>query len=447
MDLNEQLDVLGQQPGLNIYTQICSCYAVPDSSLYPTMIKTLEDGLERLSTSFPWIAGQVINEGASEGNTGVFKIIPLEKNPRLVMKNLRGDPSAPTMNDLRKAKFPFSMLDESIIAPRNTIPGTGGAPTLDSPVFIVQATFIPGGLILTFLGQHQTMDGTGQGEVIRLLSKACRGEPFTSEELSAGNMPRANIIPLLDEDYKPGPEIEQFLVKPNPPAPAPPQNYSWTYFSFDEAALKAIKSLATMTLKTGFVSTDDALSAFVWQSVVRVRLPRLGPSAQSTFARAVNVRSHLSVSQSYPGLLQSMVNSTYTAQELVDDTLGGVASKLRSELDPKTSDLAYKTRALAMFLNRSPDKTVISLTALVDLSTGIMLSSWVKQGSYELDFNMGLGEPESVRRPQFFPVESLMYLMPKRGDGEISVAMCLRDEDMERLKKDEPFTKYGKNIE
>jgi hypothetical protein len=31
-------------------------------------------------------------------------------------------------------------------------------------------------------------------------------------------------------------------------------------------------------------------------------------------------------------------------------------------------------------------------------------------------------------------------------DGEIAVAICLRDEDMERLKADEEFAKYGRYI-
>ena len=55
----------------------------------------------------------------------------------------------------------------------------------------------------------------------------------------------------------------------------------------------------------------------------------------------------------------------------------------------------------------------------------IMLSSWAKLDCYELDFNLGLGKPDSVRRPQFAPVESLIYLMPKTLDGEIVVGICL----------------------
>jgi len=44
------------------------------------------------------------------------------------------------------------------------------------------------------------------------------------------------------------------------------------------------------------------------------------------------------------------------------------------------------------------------------------------------------------------PVESLLYLMPRRPDGEISAARCLRDEDMALLRADEEFAKYGSYI-
>lgn len=213
-------------------------------------------------------------------------------------------------------------------------------------------------------------------------------------------------------------------------------------------SLTALKSLATktITLPSGYISTDDALSAFIWQSVIRARLPRLSPTAESTFARAVDVRRYLDIPQTYPGLVQNMAYHTYTLQKLVEEPLGGIASQLRSALDPKTSNLGHHTRALATFLNRSPDKNVISFTATLDLSADIMLSSWAKLDCYELDFNLGLAKPEAVRRPRFDPVESLIYLMPRTLDGEIAVAICLRDEDMERLRADEEFAKYARYV-
>ena len=144
--------------------------------------------------------------------------------------------------------------------------------------------------------------------------------------------------------------------------------------------------------------------------------------------------------------MSNMTFHTSTLQQLVEEPLGGVASQLRAAVDPVTSNLAHKTRALATLLDRAPDKSVVSLTGEMDLSVDLKLSSWAKVDCYNLDFNLGLGKPEAVRRPQFEPVESLIYLMPRAPDGEIAVAVCLRDEDMERLRKDEQFAIYGKYI-
>ena len=446
IDLDECLDIFGQQPFLKIYTQICLCFSMADDASHAAIVNTLTNGLERLTAGFPWVAGQVINEGSDEGNSGVFKIKPLEKIPRLVVKDLRQDPSIPTMDVLRQASFPMRLLDEDTICPVNTLPRPGGSE--EFPVFLLQANFITGGLLLSLVGEHGAMDMTGQGQIIHLLSKACRDEPFTAEELSSGNLARHSLIPLLDDSYEPGPELARQIIKRDaslPPPPAPPKS-TWAYFSFHASSLAALKLHAMETVPEGYVSTDDALSAFIWQSVIRVRLHRLNPETESMFARAVDVRRFLDIPETYPGLIQNMTYHTNTLQGLTEGPLGVTASQLRSAVNPKTSTLGYQSRALATFLSRTPDKSIFSFTATVDLSTDMMLSSWAKLNCYELDFGLGLGTPEAVRRPQFDPFESLMYLMPKAPDGEIVAAICLRDGDMERLRMDEGFTKYARFI-
>ncbi|KAJ9641809.1 O-acetyltransferase dmxR13 [Coniosporium tulheliwenetii] len=448
-DLDDYLDVLGQQPLLKIYTQICFCSSVADASSHSAIVNTLTTGLERLSASFPWIAGKVVNEGSDEGNTGIFKIKPLEKIPRLVVKDLRHDPSIPTMDALRRANFPISMLDENIIAPRKTLPGSSDESA--SEVFLVQANFITGGLLLTFVGQHQTMDMTGQSQIIDLFSKACHNEQFTSEELSSGNLARHNLIPLLDDSYRPGSELARQIVKPTPshrnPAPPPSPKCTWAYFTFPHLAHRSEITRHKNHHPPLRLHLHRRRPQRLYMAIRHPRSPpRLSPTAESTFARAVDVRRYLDIPQTYPGLVQNMAYHTYTLQKLVEEPLGGIASQLRSALDPKTSNLGHHTRALATFLNRSPDKNVISFTATLDLSADIMLSSWAKLDCYELDFNLGLAKPEAVRRPRFDPVESLIYLMPRTLDGEIAVAICLRDEDMERLRADEEFAKYARYV-
>ena len=197
-DLDESLDDLAQLMTFKLYTQICFCFSRADNFSDAAITNTLTNGLERLSVSFPFLAGQVVPDISGDG---VLKIKALGKVPRLVVKDLRHDPSAPTMDALRRANFPFSMLDESIIAPCNTLPGsTESGP---APVFLLQASFIAGGLLLTIVGQHNTMDMVGQGQIMHLFSKACRNEEFTNEELSAGSHARRNLIPLLNDAYSP----------------------------------------------------------------------------------------------------------------------------------------------------------------------------------------------------------------------------------------------------
>lgn len=460
-NMNDDLDVFGQQMPFKLYTQICFCYSMPDDiPSHSTIIATLTNGLERLSASFPWLAGQVVNiAGSDQDEIEICKIRPFEKAPRLVVKDLRNDPAIPTMEALRNANFPISMLDENIIAPFNTLPEDNSeAP---APIFVLQANFIVGGLVLTIVGQHNTMDMTGQGHIISLLSKACHNEPFNNEELASGNLSRCNLIPLLDESYTPGAELAYQIVEPTPPLPSISSNNTksptsskstWAYFTFPSTSLISLKALASSTLppSTSYITTDDALSAFIWQSITRARLARLNPTTTSTLARAVDVRSYLNIPAIYPGMMQNMTYQTHTLSDLLSSSLGSIASSLRSAISPKTSSLSHSTRALATALSRlttTREKNLISLTATIDPSTDIMLSSWAKLSyCHFLDFNLGVGKPVAVLRPGFTPVESLVYLMPRTPDGEIRVAICLSDEDMGCLRADGKFSKYGRYV-
>jgi hypothetical protein len=452
---HDSIDILGSTPFLyKLYTQLCIIFAVSEPS--STITDTLRDGLDRLAEGFPWLAATVVNEGASEGVTGTYRIVPSNDKIPLIIKDLRDDVSAPTMENLRQSNYPFTMLDEKVIAPCLTLnlPGnTIGLAATSAPVFAVQATFITGGLMLTVVGQHNVMDMTGQGHIIDLLSKACHNQPFTSKELYIGSMDRSKTITLLDGPFDPDVELKHQMVRPPPSdkqagkTHTPPPS-TWAYVTFSAASLEAVKSQANQTKDASipFVSTDDAVCALIWKCTARARLQRLDPGMESAFARAVDVRQRMGIPSTYLGMFQNMAYNKDTLQHLADQPLGAIASQLRRKLDPKVVDLAYNTRALATFQARSADKTKTSATACVDTSSGIMLSSWAKINTFELDFNLGLGKPEAVRRPAFVPFESLTYIMPKSPNGEMPVGICLRDEDWELLKADEEWAKYANYV-
>ncbi|KAI0544551.1 putative trichothecene 3-O-acetyltransferase [Xylaria curta] len=449
-ELEITLDLFGQRI-VPVFTQISFCFAIPDDFRVEDIPNVLIRGAERLAEHFPWVAGQVVCEGATENSTGCFKIKILEDKPRVWVKDLQGEPSFPSWDTLKRSGFPMNALDESIVAPRKTTAGSS-EPT-QAEVFQLQATIIRGGLILTFLGHHQAMDGTGQAQVVALFSKACRDETFTHEELRIGNLSPENSVQILKDPWTPGLELEYNIIKQEASQPGPGKVQSpmsmelgvWSYFNFPAPALREVKSQANRTIPPNleYITTDDALTAFVWQSIARARLPRYAPTTEALFARAVDLRRYLNIAETHPGFVQNMTYHSFNMEQIAHDPLGAIAADFRAAVDPKTSNLEYHGRSLATLISNTPDKRTISFLAGCDLSRDVMLSSWANQNSYQLDFGLGLGRPQAVRRPRFNSLPGLVYFMPKSPDGAIGVAICLSVDDTEALRVDNEFIKYA----
>jgi hypothetical protein len=124
--------------------------------------------------------------------------------------------------------------------------------------------------------------------------------------------------------------------------------------------------------------------------------------------------------------------------------LGTIALHLRSALDP--TSVEFHARAVATFLSCTANKAIFSSTADFDMSRDLILSSWSKVQTSDLDFGLGLGRPKAVRRPRFKALEGLVFLMPKSLEEDVAAAICLREEDMNRLKTDAYFGKYAQYI-
>ncbi|KAB2098735.1 hypothetical protein AG0111_0g13005 [Alternaria gaisen] len=453
--LDMDIDLMGAQPALfKLYTQLAFMFPLSESEegqpSHHQVTSTMTAGLAELAANFPWVAGQVVNINPDTEAVPHYKIRPYEPVPQLVVRDYTGDAEIPSFDLMHQKGFPMSVLGEDVWAPCPTLAVMGfdpkkasGASDEPAPVMLVQINY---------------------AAVLGWLSQACRSEHFTENELGIGNMTRVGIVPLIeDEGWTPGPELQNQLFPPLPPtvdkevdntverkSPEPPSKCAWTYFDFSAESLESLKGLATTSLPqdfTSFISTDDALSAFIFLSVLRTRQSRLRPDASVTFARAVDARRYLDIHPDYPGVLQNMAYTSYPQESLLSTPLGHIAAKMRQAVDPLASDVAYRTRSLITFLSQSPDNaTKTSFTATLDMSVDIALSSWTKVPAYEWDFGLRLGPPVAVRRPGFVPVESLMYLMPRSREGSVAVAMCLREEDLQCLLRDEEWKRFARYI-
>lgn len=443
-----EVEILGQQPDLQVYTQLSSVFRLAPEVDVEDIEATLCRGLVQLAKDFPWLAGQIVQEqGTGQDGSGVFKIRPFEATPRLVVKDARRDGSMPSLDDMAAARYPMSMFDESDVAPRMTIPGGPGETAADpEPVLLLQLTLIPGGVILTSATVHRAVDIIGQVQILHWLSQACHGIPCSEENRAVGNMERNSLIPLLDSGTSDlETEFGRLWIRPAAtPATTdgPPPPCSWATIRVSSDALVRLKAEASETLTTtGFVSTDDALTALLWQAVMRARQHRVDPDREVRMTRAIDVRPHCNLPSKYPGLMQSQILNVYRLDELLAAPLGAIASHLRVELDPAKT--LRQVSGLATMLERDADKTRYSFVASTDAAMDINLSSWVKADCYGDDFNFGLGRPVAVIRPQFPPYEGLIYMMPRSADKAIAVTICLRAEEIEKLKLDAKLNAYA----
>lgn len=444
------LDVLGSQPSLfKLYTQIAFVFAIDDgASDLDQVASALRRGLDSLAAQLPWLRGNVRNENSKPGCSGSYRIVESTEIP-LVVADLRKTSSTVTLNALQGAQYPFSLLDESLIAPCMTLnlPGSKiGLVAETGPVLALQASFITGGLILTVAAQHNVMDMAGMAAVVTWLSKACNGTGLSDEELAIANIDKSKILTLHDGTWGPNEAwLERLQAKPAAPSSSPmvAPNVCWGYVAFSTESIAALKRFATETkdADSTYISSDDAVCAFIWKHLSRARTARMEAKSTTVFARAVDLRSRMGVPSTYLGTLTNMAYNESSLGSFSKAPLGQIAAELRSQLhSPKLSE---DTRALATVLDRLHDKSVINITAPVDPSTGIMLSSWAFAKLDQLDFGMGLGMPLAVRRPAFTPVESLMYIMPKSPSHGAVVGMCLREEDWTQLEQDSGWIEHA----
>lgn len=141
-------DVMATLPMTRSFIPFCLAFSTPDSVMDVSIVDALQEALNKLADAFPYLAGQVVLEDF------IPKIgIPKDKvnsQIELLVRDRRQE--APSLAELKQAKFPFSLLDGGLFTPpmiSSWIPAEQPA-----PVIIFQASFVRGGLILGIFGNH-----------------------------------------------------------------------------------------------------------------------------------------------------------------------------------------------------------------------------------------------------------------------------------------------------
>lgn len=456
-ELDEMSNFLTENPrqvylrGKNSF--ICLSYrmANSDDSACIEIYEKLHSGLKRLISSISWIGSQIVRENTDKENPDKLqKRIRRHAVPPIVANDLRNASGVPSMDDLIRADFPMRMLDEHLLAPHSQFPQEDNI-FYPAPLFFLQANFIKGGLMLTFVGLDCAMDNTGLSRVMLLFNKACLNLPLTVEERVAFDLSadEENILAFREASI----EEDALLVSLLPTCSelALFQGLSWAYFIFDSVSLDNLKRFSIDSLdEWRMARIEDALAAFIWQSITRVRVPRLAPSDLVRIHREVDARKLLKLPESYPGTARAICTSVEVARVLVNDPIATIVINClnTSHVTPLWNTGIKYSPTSTGGLSHETHQTDISLP-LMDESTDIFFASWDALRFEDFDFDLGLEKLVSIRmlqRRSGYDHAGFVHLFPKACDSQYVAAICLRDQDMKSLKDDLEFSFYADHL-
>jgi hypothetical protein len=433
------------------YTIVTLGFPLENESQHAPVISTLERAAHESIQAYPWLAGQVIHEGLGDGNSGMYRIVgykPHDAKSRFVHVKDCTD-LCPSYSELVKARAPASMLDGGIISTTygfvNSYPRHVGM-----PVCIMQANFIKHGLLLTISTSHCVMDANGNDQFIRQFSSLCRGEKLSEDYIHWGNADQTTIVPPL----KPGQEPLAMPLLRGPsqldakeaPWPPPPSEGTWRSFRLPRANIAALKTEAAKLCSPDsdikYISSNDAVSAFIWMRTVAARSAWLPKDTKTTLIRAVNGRPKLDtpIHEGYMGHAVLCSFTTVPVEEALKESLSAAAVKVRRAIG-QIDD--HAVRSMFHTIEKEKDKTTINYGASMNPAADIMITSWVAQKLYHLSFGDILKQPGFVRRPKLPDAQSLCYLMPLSKEGDIYIIISLPDRDFEALQADSKWQEFA----
>ena len=443
-----ELSVLDQLPFMRTYTQILLCFPLAPYADRTTIVKVLQQATTALAEALPILAGQVQNhkDGSCQvKSTGTFRVVPYSHPSGSIFTSKVLD-DWHTYRDLSNSKAPASMLDGSVTAPMKGFPDHCTDADV-TPVFFVQANFIPGGLILCFSGMHNAMDATGLGQLIQIFAMLSRNEKPSAKMLREADPDRSQL-PVLLKSGQSAMSHPEVAAKPHQAStddskPSPPA--LWLYFNIPAARLKELKTEGSQnpTPDVPWVTTNDVVTAFLWRAILRARSELIDIEKDTLLLRAVSGRRALDPPMpAYVGNVVTCSAIKFAVRKLINEaSLSQIAQAIRKSTNSIDD---HHVRSFAALIQGEPDKDKITF-AMDAVDRDFLVSSWQAVPAYD-DFGTLLGRPEFVRRPTGAPWPGMCYIMPMKPDGSLDLLVSLGEDVMKRLMNDEQFAREAQCI-
>ncbi|KAI1337554.1 transferase family-domain-containing protein [Xylariaceae sp. FL0016] len=253
--------------------------------------KILKEGLEKTLSQAKYMCGKI--ETDPEGGHSFVK--RKDSTVRFVIRKFdSGDDGAPSIAEIEKAHFAAHALGGiSLLSIPGMQWGTGVAAQLENiPVVAAyQLNLIRDGLLFSMQSHHYATDVMGWANFTRQLADNCRaisdGTPFSTWDPARIDV--ARFTKDLPEDK---------LVDGPPPASRHPDHpeQQAVLFHLPKSKAAELKKLATPTDPNAhWISTYDAVCAFIWRMQTKVRASMHKPDLSNPiyWGEAVDMRPRL----------------------------------------------------------------------------------------------------------------------------------------------------------
>ncbi|KAL7625999.1 hypothetical protein AAE478_002768 [Parahypoxylon ruwenzoriense] len=467
-----------------------------------TVFDDLHEALHKTFVQEPWASGKVFRQdpdtpGWHPGQLEIRYRPYSSDRPRPHQLRYKQLDTDWTYAELKDSGFPSGIFpeEELLDAPR-----VGDMDVNGADIFLAQANFLPGGLLLGLTTSHAATDAAGMLNIMKLWAENFRelherdsgGRIAPSrfaaperdrtlpdriwERETGGRAPSNPDDPWLrglvslDSDY-PGEDVtgatQRAAVAENNGDPVPPRhprfmlNRVMFLSSGDLAALQ--KEVAAEPLPAGASppSISDAINALMWRGVLKARAAaaeaRSAPLDEvSVFESPVDVRNAFSPDfpPDYLGNCFLLNTARLPLAELISPStsLGRIAQVLRqgaARLDKKAVHDAYALLRSTPDLSRVQGRFVERPE-----SADILVSNIIFFPMSELNFgdryfgNSGIPQSLRVLHGQYAPYVRLGHVLPKNpSHGGVELSVNLFDDEMAYLEEDDEFNRYLVTIE
>ncbi|KAH8892183.1 trichothecene 3-o-acetyltransferase [Thozetella sp. PMI_491] len=443
------------------YLQYIFLFELPQSYDTQEIVHILRVGYYAASKIFiPLICEALPDIEARPAGVWKLRRIEDENLDVIAFKDSRDPGAFPfTFAELKAEFFPVSAFDTDDIMRRHVWPQPGDR----LPVSQIKATFIQGGLVLGWSLLHMFGDGKTFSLWMHVLAEECR-RAQNLDILKPIELPQAIFkdreLLMKSSGRNPGrlEDHKEYTLLPFTPQGMPPKmlskNHRGQVFYFSPNALQALKSeawpdKATTPTTQKWISTNDALSALLWRTIMAVQFPldTLEGDPVSTFNIAIDGRSRTSppLHPETLGCFLEYVAPSLPIREMLSTlSLADIALKVRQAV--LRADKEWTDDIIALIEKHVEDVDRLVPTAFLDVpGFHCVQTSWVNFTLYDIDWGHALGNNiQAVRSPSCGVLNGLQVIFPILPDGGLEVLVGVEDSYLDRLLCEPLWNKFAK---